>query len=85
MILIKPLPPISDHCTTLAWWLGWIQCFLRDVNSDSDHSVIESKMRWGIVILNKQDGENFPMYEAICVRESEDERLFHQCSVCVSF
>ncbi len=41
-----------ELCTTLALWLGWMQRFLWDVNSGPDHSVIESKSRGGIVILN---------------------------------
>ncbi len=36
---------------TLAVWLGWMQCFLWDVNSDPNYLVIKSKMRGGIVIL----------------------------------
>ncbi len=40
-----------DPCTTLALWLGWMHCFLQDVSSGPDHSVIESKTTGGVVIL----------------------------------
>ena len=39
-----------EPCTTMALWLGRMQHFLWDVNSGPDHSVIERKMRGGIVI-----------------------------------
>ena len=43
---------LLEPCTTLALWLGWTQHFLWDMNSGPDHSVIESKMRGGIAILD---------------------------------
>ncbi len=69
-------------CTTLALWLGWAKHFLWDVNSCPDHSVIESKIRGGNVILNaaphQLDDDNLLIFRAICKKRSEVEELCNQ-------
>ena len=42
---------LLEPSATLALWLGWMQCFLQDMNSGPYHSAISSKMRAGIAIL----------------------------------
>ena len=53
---------LHEPCTTLALWLDWMQRFLHDVKSGLSHSVIKSKERGGVVILNtaplQQDDEH---------------------------
>ena len=56
-------------------------------NANPVNAVIESKTNGRIVILkatlHQLDGEYLPILEASSDRESEEERLCHQSSVCV--
>ena len=81
LVFVGLLEPYFDFVA----WLNTV-CFLRDMNSGPDHSVIESKTRGRIIILEAAQHPQTAITHQTSERFATDEgKLWYEYSVCVSF